>query len=461
MYKWLHLFAAIAAALLVLIAALGVGVSLPDLWGLALMGLGGLFLWWLAGKAAEPEDTSFLQRVMVATVGLRMAWSFTQHKILGQYYQGIFGEDTVVRFNSSADGAAAWHAGTWIPTLPATLGQFHEWTVSMKSILLYYVFGPSYFLSEAFTIITNASLCIAIYLICRHMGTTRLSARGAVAFNAFLPSLVFWSTQDTKDPVLAACAAWSLLAFLKTLQLGAGSAYLLLLVLMDLLALIYRPYAGILLTTGLLMATVYAIKLPPTLPAKMARVWLFVLLTPLVVWLGTKEMKASYGEGMGVQWAVDSYQTFSEGKIAGDVQGSQYEIPLSASTPGRAVLQLPIRILLLLLTPLPFFPGTLRRMLMFPEMWFLYLYVVPRFVKGLRAAWSGNRMGTAAVLLSVGPWVLAQALKTALSGEAVRMRSQFLPELLIFAGVGYAVMEQRKQARQDVADRGAWLWPRW
>ena len=100
-------------------------------------------------------------------------------------------------------------------------------------------------------------------------------------------------------------------------------------------------------------------------------------------------------------------------------------------------------------------------MLMFPEMWFLYLYVVPRFVKGLRAAWSGNRMGTAAVLLSVGPWVLAQALKTALSGEAVRMRSQFLPELLIFAGVGYAVMEQRKQARQDVADRGAWLWPRW
>jgi hypothetical protein len=450
------LLIAAAAALLTLIATMGVGISLSDLWGLLFMGLGGLFLWWLAGKTADAEDRSFLQRVMVATVGLRMGWSFTQHKILGQFYRGIFGEDTLGGFSRGAAMATAWHTGMWRPELPHTLQQFHGWTLDMKTVALYYLFGPSWFLNEAFPITANASVCIAIYLICRHIGTTRLSTRTAAAFNAFLPSLIFWSTQDLRDPVLATCAAWSLLALLKTLQLGPGTLYLPLLVLMDLLALVYRPYAGILLTTGLGMAVVYAVKLPPTVLAKIARVWVFALLTPLVVWLGTKEMKATYGESMGVQWAAESYESFRT-----DPTNSRYEIPITASTPGRAILQLPIRIVLLLLTPMPIFPGSFRRMLTYPEMWFLYLYVVPRFVRGMRAAWRGNPMGTAAILLSIGPWVVAQALKTALSGEAVRMRVQFVPELLIFAGVGHAVMEGRKRAQQDAVGRGAWLWQRW
>jgi glucan phosphoethanolaminetransferase (alkaline phosphatase superfamily) len=84
----------------------------------------------------------------------------------------------------------------------------------------------------------------------------------------------------------------------------------------------------------------------------------------------------------------------------------------------------------------------------YPEMWFIYIWVVPRFGAGVREAWRKNRAALISILLVVTPLIVSYALKTAVSGEAIRMRSQFVPILLIFAGIGHAVYERRKAARK-------------
>jgi glucan phosphoethanolaminetransferase (alkaline phosphatase superfamily) len=95
-------------------------------------------------------------------------------------------------------------------------------------------------------------------------------------------------------------------------------------------------------------------------------------------------------------------------------------------------------------------------MLVYPEMWFVYLFIVPRFGVGVREAWRKNRSALLAILLIVAPIIMSYALKTAVSGEAIRMRSQFMPILLIFAGVGHAVIARRRAERkQRAATRNA------
>jgi hypothetical protein len=434
-------------------------MGLSDLWALVLMGIGGIFLWWLANTLAAASDARFLRNAVAGTVFVRAGWSFVQHNLIGQYYAGNIGQDTAVRYADAVRLARAWHEGVWVPQLPDTLSASHSLLINLKTVLLVYLFGPSPMLSEAFTIVANASICIAVYLICRHLKATPLATRVAVLLNAFLPSLILWSTQDLKDPILAVCGAWALLGMLKVSENWGRAQYLLLLVAMNGIALFYRPYVGILLVTGQGLAWAYTVRLPKNNVGKMARVMIFLLLAPLAVYVGVREMKDTYGDGMGLEWANNQFNSFREsGKEQEGLKGSEYEIPLTASSPAMAIVQLPLRILLLILTPIPIFPGPIRRMIMFPEMWFLYVWVVPRFAKGVREAWRKNPQAMMAILLMVGPVIVAYALKTSVSGEAARMRTQFFPELLIFAGIGHAVMRrERLEAAEAFKRKLLWI----
>ncbi len=420
---------------------------MADIWALLLMLAGGLFIWWLAGRSAEGPDNSFLQRAVAWTFALRVAWSVFQHKICTAAWS-MFAADAIARYYKGRHGAQLWHDGMWTPHLPQTLKEAHSLLVGLKTVVLIYIFGPSPMVPEALVITLNVSICIAVYLICRHIGCTRIATRAAVLFSAFLPSLVFWSTQDLKDPVTATCIAWAMLGMLKVGQKAHGG-YLLLLIGADFVAVVYRPYVGILLMVGQGLAVAYSLRLPQTTFGRMARVALFALMAPVVLYFGVQEMKSTYGEEMGLQWAVDSSTAFRDRGLAGGIRGSEYAIPLNASTPTQAIIQLPLRVLLLILSPIPFFPGTLRRMLVYPEMWFVYFYVVPRFAAGVGEVWRKNRPVLFAILLTIAPIIVSYALKTAVSGEAIRMRSQFMPILLIFAGIGHAVVLRRRAERKS------------
>ncbi len=426
-------------------------MTIADVWALIFMLAGGLMLWALAGRLVEAADRVFMQRVVAATFALRAAWSVFQHHIYPPAWVA-FAADARLRYSVGKQGAELWHLGLWRPELPKTLSESHNMLVQLKTTALIYLFGPSPMLPEAFIIALNVSICIAVYLLARQIGATRQAARAGVAFSAFMPTLVFWSTQDLKDPVCATAVAWAVLGMVKVGRRGHGS-WLLVMIFADLLALLYRPYVGILLLVGQGVSAVYTLRLPRTPVGTVIRASLFAMMAPIALYFGVQEMKSTYGDEMGLQWAVDSYAIFREsGQALGDVEGSEYDIPLTASTPAEAILQLPVRILLLLLTPIPLFLGTFRKMLTYPEMWFIYLYVLPRFVLGVREMWQKNRAGLLTIFLALTPMITSYALKTAVSGEAIRMRSQFMPLLFIFAGIGY-VLKERQRLREIETSR--------
>jgi hypothetical protein len=430
-------------------AALGFGLSVADVIGIVFFGIGGLLVWRLAGLVSEAEDYGFLPKMVVLAQGVRTMWCVLKHTIFADFHRKFLEwEDAYGRHFAAMAEARSWYYGLARPRLPSSLSESHSYLVQLKTSVLYYLFGPSPLLPEALIVTGTTSICIAVYLIMVAGGVRPLARRLPVSLLVFLPSFSFWYTLDNKDAVTATCAAWSTVGLLWALQGGARTAGgLLLLVMMDLLAVAYRPYVGLLLAVGQGLAWAWSVKLPPTALGAMTRVWLFLMAAPVAVWLGNKEMKEAYGEQMGVQWAVEQYGVFRETAEQNPVAGSEYEIPLTASGPAAAIAQLPIRVLLLLFTPIPLFPGTPRRMLTYPEMWFIYLFVVPRLYWGMRAALRLHRGWAATVLVSVVPVIIACSLKTALSGEAMRMRVQFLPELLIFAGIGHVILQARRAVR--------------
>lgn len=433
---------------LVVLAVTEIGLTSADVTGLTFFLLGGISLWLLARAAAEPQDRAFLSQVIVGSHALRGIWCLLKRTVLADFHRKYLEfEDATGRHYAAMNEARDWLLGFSKPHFPTTLAEAHSYVVQFKTTLLYYLFGPSQLLPQAFIVTGTVSIAIAMYLVLAAGGIPRQMRRVPVLLCAFIPSFIFWHTLDNKDGVTAFCAAWSLLAILWLFQGGERTvAALVLLIGMDLLCLFYRPYVGILLITGQGLAWAYTVKLPSTALGKVARVWLFVLICPIAIWFGVKEMKETYGEEMGIEWAAQAYTDFWEvGKAGG---GSAYEINIPARTAVEAIIGIPARILMLLLSPIPVFPGSVRRMLSYPEQWFIYFYVVPAFYWGLRLAFRNRPTWTMAVLLSVGPVILAYALKTSISGEAARMRTQFLPELLLFTGIGRAFILQRKQARR-------------
>lgn len=428
-------------------------MMLADLWALVFAILGALLLWWLTDRVVAAPDRVSMRWLVLGGFVLRASVSVVQHKVFEQYYR-FFSADTRQRYYMALQNANSWHEGLWRPTYPANLSEAHSLVIDLKTTILVYLFGPSPHLAEAFTVFAGASVALAVYLICKHIHCTRTSTLTAVALNAFLPSLIFWSAQDLKDPILAMCVAWSVLGMVKMSSRLEGVGYLALMLAMDLVALVYRPYVGILLIGGQGLAWVYGLPLPKTQVGNLARVGLFLMIAPVAWHFVVSEMQATYGEQMNLQWAVESYETFQA--VATAEQGSQYIIPLHAETPLHAIVQLPLRILLLVLSPVPIRGGSIARVFMYPEMWFLYIFGLPRFGKGVREAWQKNREALLSLMLLITPIVVAYAMKTSLSGEAARIRIQFLPILLIFVGIGHGVavrrwQEKRRNVRSVVA----------
>lgn len=422
-------------------------MNVADLWGLALLLAGGLFAWWLANRVVERPDRAFVARVVALSMGLRAGWVIFQNIIYPPAWSMV-AADGRARYAAALQESELWRQGISSPMLPETLSQAHEQLIRLQVTAMVYVFGPSPIVPAALPIALNVTVVIAVYLICRHIGATRRAARAAVVFAALLPSLILWSTQIIKDPITGACIAWATLAMLKVGQRAHGG-WLVLWIVANALAVVYRPYVGILLVVGQGLAWAATVRLPPTALGKVTRVAMFVVVAPVVLHVGVKEMQDTYGEDLNLEWAVESYMSFRQSGIdRGGVKGSEYAIPLTADTPRQAILQLPLRVLLLLLSPIPLFPGTVVRLASYPEMWFVYVFVVPRFVAGFREAWLKNRAALVTILLVLAPLIVSYALKTAVSGEAIRMRSQFMSLLLIFAGVGHAVYERRRAQRK-------------
>jgi len=421
----------------------------PDVAALCLLGVLSLALWLLAHSLVpERREVQFLSWVLFATIGLRFVWAVIEHYVYPSL-QYMLQADSLVVLHMGRELAMDWRGGVSRPTVPSDLSDVHDWLHTYRSAFLFLWFGYSPLLPEVTNIVLSASSALAGYMVVRRWASVR-AARIAALVIAFWPSIMVWSTHNLKDPVNLAAVTWSTFGILQLRDRVTLSAFATV-ISAWVVGFLIRPYLGVLAITGQMVAIgLIAVKSRTALGRYLAIV-LTLVLAGVSLTVGNRQIKQMYGESVSLQYAEEKRQTFYEGAVedrAVGVRHSEYVIDLRASSTAGALLQLPLRIPLFLLSPIPVRLGSLPLMGTYPEMVFLY-WLIPPFILGLRHVWRRYREEAIFVLCTVAPIIVVFSIGTSISGEAVRYRDIILPELLLFAAVGWAA---RVEARQAAAE---------
>ncbi len=446
-----------ASSGLVLGAAVAVGGLLliasphPDVAAVCLLGVLCLALWLLVSfLVPEPNEVQFLSWVLFSTILLRFVLAVVQHYVwpaLGYALQA----DALAILAAGRDLAAEWAAGLSKPALPADLTRLHDWLHVYRSAVLFRYFGYSPLLPEATNIVLSASSALAGYLVVRRWSGVR-AARLAALLVAFWPSLMVWSSHNLKDPVNMAALCWSTYGIL-LLRDRVSVQALAMVVAGWVSGFLIRPYMGVLMIAGQMAAVGLVVMRARTAAGRYFGGVLTLGLAALSLYVGNQQINEMYGEAASLQVAEAKRQSFYEGAATSRAAGethSEYVVNLQATSTAGALLQLPLRIPLFLLSPIPVRFGSARLMATYPEMLFLY-WLIPGFVLGFRRVWAWRWEEALFVLCAIAPICIVFSIGTSISGEAMRYRDIILPALLLFAAVGWAA---RLEAREERA-RGA------
>jgi hypothetical protein len=127
---------------------------------------------------------------------------------------------------------------------------------------------------------------------------------------------------------------------------------------------------------------------------------------------------------------------------------SGFDANTDVSTPGRAIVFLPIGMSELLFAPFPWQLTSMRSALALPET-MLWWFMVPATVRGLR--WSmRKRFGRISpLLLFAGTLTCAYSLVHGNVGSAFRQRAQIFVILFIFSSLGHWLRRCRKAGLDD------------
>jgi len=436
--------AAGAACLLLLVLTPQQGDVSAVLLLAVLTSLLGLMLRYLV---TAPGEIRFLWWVLLSTILLRFAFTILQHYIdpdLGLKLE----QDGRAVTAAGRELALGWERGLTRFAWPADLKHLHDWLTLHRSAWLFYCLGYSPLLPAATNIVASASCALAGYVVVRRWLTID-AARIAALLIAFWPSLMVWSSHNLKDPVNMAALSWSVCGLLLLRERFSVPA-IVLVASSWAIGFLIRPYMGVLTIAGEIAAIgVIAIRSKSFLgSASMATIT--VVTAAFAVWAGIHEAQQMYGEQASLEGAETKRRTYYEGAVADRAQGvghSEYVVNLKADTPLESLLQLPLRIPLFLFSPIPVRFGSLRLMATYPEMLFLY-WLIPGFVAGLAYIWRQGRAEALFVLSSMAPILIVFSVGTSISGEAMRYRNILLPQLLVFAAVGWALKRARRREAQ-------------
>ena len=265
---------------------------------------------------------------------------------------------------------------------------------------------------------------------------------------AFWPSIMVWSTHNLKDPVNMAALSWSTYGLLLLRDRVTPTATIITF-LGWALGFLIRPYMGVLMIAGQLAGLGFVAMKPRTAVGRLGSLFITVGLAVVSFTVGASQIKQMYGDAMSLQYAEDKRQSFYEGAVDSRAKGethSEYVVDLRATSTAGIILQLPLRIPLFLLSPIPIKFGSLRLMATYPEMLFLY-WLIPKFILGLGYMWRHRRAEAIFVLCAIAPICIVFSVGTSIAGEAMRYRDIILPGLLLFAAVGWGLQKEARERR--------------
>ena len=305
---------------------------------------------------------------------------------------------------------------------------------------VYYVFGRNQFLVQLLNATIGALTMLIIYAIAREL-FGREVARQAALFMAFFPQMFFWSAAMYKDPAVLLCIALCMYAVLR-LRERFSVGHLLSFAGAAVALLTLRFYIFYFVAAATVGSFVFGRGggLAQRLPAYLLLILVLVAGVGLVVPAETLETQRAFMTLNQMQVTRADQATWGS-----SAYGTQYDV----STPGGALVALPVGLIYLLFAPFPWSISGVRQLLTLPETLVWYA-LMPAFARGVVHAVRQRLGAVLPILVFAVTLTWAYALTQGNVGTAYRQRTQVSMFFFVFMAVGLVERRHRRQAALEM-----------
>ncbi|MFN0084193.1 MAG: hypothetical protein ACKVX9_02290 [Blastocatellia bacterium] len=319
----------------------------------------------------------------------------------------------------------------------------------LTGLLFYLTDSPARLPAAAMNCFFGAMTVVFVYRIAITL-FSRWSAVRAGWLACFFPSLIIWSAQTLKEPIVIFLETVALYACIQLKRSGFSIRYVLLCVAAIALLPPFRFYAAY-LAIGAAMLALAIPRLRGTASSIKSAIGIAVLVVPLAVSTGFLARNEAQFEKYT---QVKQIENFRASIASGS--GSGVENRYDLNTPSGLILGTLVGAAHLMLAPFPWQlgGGSLRMALTTPELliwwWLFFVGLVPGFYYVFRSKFSESQP----MIFFIAGLGLLYSMMFGNVGLIFRQRAQLLPWLLVIAVVGIEQREIRKILRRKSQAQG-------
>jgi 4-amino-4-deoxy-L-arabinose transferase-like glycosyltransferase len=389
--------------------------------------LGALTLYGLTARL-PPSERRWLTRLLFLAFGLRMVLAT------------VFALVPEARlFHEDADGyellgmaiANRWH-GAGPPFHIADAANLGHYYICGT---VYYLFGTFRPVASYFNALLGAATVFVVYRLTLQFFHIAVARRVALLV-ALMPSIILWNSlalKDTEVTLLVVLALSSCVSLKRRFTPRALAGVLLPLIALQPIRFYIVYFLGLAIVGSLLFER--GTKVLTGVPKILVAVGGGLALLALV------GLSSNAREGTSV-FDLERVNTFRQGMASTAHSGFAADVDIS--TPGGALMFLPVGLAVLLLGPFPWQLTALRPLMAAPETIFWW-FLIPSAIRGIRFAIKERFADTSPILLFTAILAPAYALVQGNVGSAFRQRAQIFVLLFVFTALGQYLEICRKK----------------
>ncbi|MCI0485709.1 MAG: hypothetical protein L0229_03820 [Blastocatellia bacterium] len=319
----------------------------------------------------------------------------------------------------------------------------HRGYYYLLGTLFYFTNTPDRFVAAALNCFFGALTVVFAYRIAHDLFSSWVAERVGW-WTCFFPSLIVWSAQTVKEPVVILLETVALYGCIRLKLHGLSVKYMILCASAIVLVMPFRFYAAYIIGAAVALALI----LPDFSKRKISfgsAIGVAALVIPVVVMSGILVRHQAMFENFDIEY-VEKFR-YNIAQASGSGVEDQYDL----GTTGGLGLATIVGAAHLMLAPFPWQlgGGSLRMVMSLPELlawwWLFFVGVVPGVWHTVRKRFS-DIQPLLFFILGMG---LLYSMMFGNVGLIFRQRAQLLPWLLIFAMVGLEQRALKKRARRQ------------
>jgi hypothetical protein len=346
--------------------------------------------------------------------------------------QDFFGSDWLLYDTTGTEIANAWRENRDIPEYYVERylrTNVPGWGMHYWVGMIYFITGPNSLLVAYLHAIVGSIVPLVVFQIAEIVFRNRTVSERAAILTAYFPSLILWSSQVLKDPIILLCLVTVVYAVVDIRRRFTMRAAMMILVGLFIIYAL-RFYVAYILALAIIASF---------LMGSVQSVTAFVRqLMAMGIVGGVLLITGAGGAASETLTTIDLKEIQFRRNALATTAASGFGADLDVSTPGGALGAIPIGLTFLLLAPFPWQMTSLRSMITLPEM-LLWYSMIPLLISGIRYSLRYRLSETSPMMVFSLGLCLAYSIFLGNVGTAYRQRAQILVFFFLFIAVGHTL----------------------